>query len=205
MPSYNNAGLRLIIQWQEGGKVVGLIIVLVVVGFLLLVLVGIYNSLVRLRVKVKNAWAQVDVQLKRRHDLIPNLVETVKGYMKHERDVLTQVTEARTKAMGAQNLGERMKAEGELTALLGRLFAVWENYPQLRASENAMQLQEELSTTENKIAFSRQFYNDTVMKYNTRIQVFPSNIVASLFNFQPAEFFEIPEAEKEVPKVDLTT
>lgn len=183
----------------------GLIIVLVVVGFLLLVLVGIYNSLVRLRVKVKNAWAQVDVQLKRRHDLIPNLVETVKGYMKHERDVLTQVTEARTKAMGAQNLGERMKAEGELTALLGRLFAVWENYPQLRASENAMQLQEELSTTENKIAFSRQFYNDTVMKYNTRIQVFPSNIVASLFNFQPAEFFEIPEAEKEVPKVDLTT
>lgn len=183
----------------------GFIIGLVVVGFLLLALIAIYNSLVRLRVKVKNAWAQVDVQLKRRHDLIPNLVETVKGYMEHEKGVLTQVTEARTKAMGAQNLGERMKAEGELTSLLGRLFAVWENYPQLRASENAMQLQEELSTTENKIAFSRQFYNDTVMKYNTRIQVFPSNIVASIFNFQLAEFFEVPEAEKEVPKVDLTT
>ncbi len=180
---------------------------LVFFGAILLIIIffiGIYNTLVRLRMQVKNAWSQVDVQLKRRHDLIPNLVNAVKGYIKHERDVLTQVTETRAKAVSPGSFNERLKAEGELTALLGRLFAVMENYPELRASESVKQLQEELSTTENKIAFARQFYNDTVMKYNTRLEVFPSNIVASMFNFKQEQFFEVPKEEKEAPKVDLT-
>ncbi|HDH96401.1 MAG TPA: LemA family protein [Proteobacteria bacterium] len=181
-----------------------LVVVLIVVGVLVLLVIAIYNSLVRLRVRVKNAWSQIDVQLKRRHDLIPNLVEAVKGYMKYEQDTLTKVMEARAKAISASTVSEIAKAEGELSGLLSRLFALVENYPELKANQNVLALQEELTTTENQIAFARQHYNDSVMRYNTKIQVFPSNIIASMFGFKPSDFFEVPEAEKEAPKVDLS-
>ena len=181
-----------------------LVVVLIVVGVLVLLVIAIYNSLVRLRVRVKNAWSQIDVQLKRRHDLIPNLVEAVKGYMKYGQDTLTKVMEARAKAISASTVSEIAKAEGELSGLLSRLFALVENYPELKANQNVLALQEELTTTENQIAFARQHYNDSVMRYNTKIQVFPSNIVASKFGFKPSDFFEVPEAEKEAPKVDLS-
>jgi LemA protein len=169
---------------------------------LVLVLVVLYNSLVRLRVRVRNAWSQIDVQLKRRHDLIPNLVETVKGYVTHERETLENVTKARAQAVGASGIQERAQAENMLTSALRSLFAVVENYPDLKANQNFLSLQEELTTTENRIAFSRQFYNDEVMKYNTAIQTVPRNIIAQMFNFQRAEFLEIEDAaEKEVPQV----
>ena len=177
---------------------------LVVAGISVVVLgyvVSIYNKLVRYRVETENAWSQIDVQLKRRHDLIPNLVETVKGYMEHERGTLTQVMEARAKAMGAGDLGSRMKAEGEISGLLGRLMAVWENYPNLKANENAMQLQEELTSTENRIAYSRGYYNDVTANFNTLVQQFPSNIVAGMTSFKTRPYFEVPEAEKEAPQV----
>ena len=167
--------------------------------------VGIYNGLVGLRNKVREAWAQVDVQLKRRYDLIPNLMETVKGYMKHERETLEAVTQARTAVGGAGGLPERMQAEAGLGAALGRLFAVAESYPDLKASANFMQLQEELTSTENKISFSRQFYNESVMKMNNRVQMFPGNIIAGMFNFENETFFEVEEeAEREAPKVDFS-
>jgi len=180
------------------------IIVLIVVAALVLLVIILYNALVRLRVQVKNAWSQIDVQLKRRHDLIPNLVEAVKGYMKFEQETLTKVMEARAKAVSAQSVPDIAKAEGELSGLLSKLFALVENYPDLKANQNVLSLQEELTTTENQIAFARQHYNDSVMRYNTKIQVFPSNVIASLFTFKPSDFFEVPEAEKEVPKVDLS-
>ena len=176
---------------------------LIVIGFLFFI--GIYNALIRLRNQVKNAWSQIDVQLKRRHDLIPNLVETAKGYMKHERATLENVTEARSKAMGAESVGDKAKAEGALSGAMSRFFLVVENYPDLKANQNFLALQEELTSTENKVAFARQGYNDQVLFYNNKIQVFPSNIVAGMFNFKAEEFFEIEEeAEKEVPKVDFT-
>jgi LemA protein len=181
--------------------IVGIIVILI------FVFIGIYNGLVRLRNQVKNAWAQIDVQLKRRHDLIPNLVETVKGYMKHERGTMEAVTKARTLAqkVASAGPGERAKAEGELSSALSRLFAVAENYPDLKASQNFIALQEELTSTENKISFSRQFYNDSVMKYNNQTQMFPSNVVASMAGFKPGEFFEVTvAAEKEAPKVSFT-
>ena len=179
--------------------VLGLIVVVVVW------LVGIYNSLVGLRNQVKEAWAQVDVQLKRRFDLIPNLMETVKGYMSHERETLEAVTQARAAVSGAGGLDERMAAEGGLTAALGRLFAVSESYPDLKASTNFLSLQEELASTENKISFSRQFYNETVMRMNNKVQMFPSNIVAGMFNFGQETFFEVEdEAERAAPKVDFS-
>ena len=181
---------------------------LIVLGLIVLVVgwvVGVYNGLIRLRNQVKEAWAQVDVQLKRRFDLIPNLMETVKGYMTHERETLEAVTNARAAVGGAGNLAERMDAEGGLTAALGRLFAVAENYPDLKASTNFLALQEELSSTENKISFSRQFYNETVMRMNNKVQMFPGNIVAGMFNFKEEVFFEITdEAEREAPKVSFS-
>lgn len=184
-----------------------MIILLVILGLVVLVamwLVGIYNSLVRLRNQVKDAWAQIDVQLKRRFDLIPNLMETVKGYMHHERETLEAVTQARAAAAGAQTIAERAEAEGGLTAALGRLFAVSEAYPDLKANQNFLALQEELTSTENKIGFARQFYNDTVMNFNNKIQMFPSNIVAGMFNFRESEFFELKdEAQREAPKVSF--
>lgn len=186
---------------------VALIVVIVVVLILLFAFIGIYNGLVRGRNGVKNAWAQIDVQLKRRFDLIPNLVETVKGYMQHERQTLEAVTKARTAAQQvvSAGVGERAKAEGELGFALSRLFAVAEQYPDLKANQNFLALQEELASTENKISFSRQYYNDSVMKYNNQIQVFPSNIVAGVTGFKAAEFFETTvAAEREAPKVSFT-
>jgi LemA protein len=168
--------------------------------------VGIYNTLVRLRNTVRNAWSQIDVQLKRRHDLIPNLVETAKGYMQHERNTLEQITKARSHAMEAGSVGEKSKAEAELSGALGRFMLVVENYPDLKANQNFLALQEELTSTENKIAFSRQGYNDAVNFLNDKIQMFPSNVIANTFNFKQEEFFEIEEAkERETPKVSFTT
>lgn len=187
-----------------------MIVVYIVIGIFLILLImfiAIYNNLVRLRNQVKNAWAQIDVQLKRRYDLIPNLVETVKGYMKHERETMEAVTKARALAqqLSSASAGERAKAEGELGAALSRLFAVAERYPDLKANQNFLALQEELTSTENKISFSRQFYNDSVFKYNNQTQMFPSNIVASLTGFKPGEFFEVTvAAEREAPKVYFT-
>lgn len=166
--------------------------------------VGIYNRLVGLRNQTQNGWRQIDVQLKRRHDLIPNLVNTVKGAMEFERDTLTAVMDARAKAMGAAGPADAARKEGELGTVLGRLLAVAENYPQLKANENVKLLQEELSSTENKIGFARQFYNDVATKLNIARETFPSNLVATRFGFAPAELYQISdEAERAVPSVDL--
>ncbi len=180
------------------------IIVLAVIGVIILVFIGYYNALVRLRNQVKNAFSQIDVQLKRRHDLIPNLVETAKGYMKHERETLENITQARSQAMGAGSVGEKSQAEGALSGAMSKFFLVVENYPDLKANQNFLSLQEELTSTENKIAFSRQGYNDQVLFFNNKIQMFPSSIVAGMFKFEEEEFFEIEDkAEKEVPKVSF--
>ncbi len=191
---------------------VGLIVVVALAG---LFFIGQYNGLVTLRNRYKNAFAQIDVQLKRRYDLIPNLVETAKGYLKHESETLEAVTQARNVAQGAgqraaANPGdpEAMRslagAEAGLTGALGRLMVVAEAYPDLKANQNMMALQEELTSTENKVAFSRQAYNDTVMTYNTRREVFPTNVIAGMFNFAAAELFEITNApEREAPKVSF--
>jgi len=186
--------------------VIVLIVLLALVVILALAGVSIYNGLINWRNQVKNAWAQIDVQLKRRHDLIPNLIETVKGYIQHERGTLEAVTNARTMSIKAADKGvaEKAKVEGELSQALGKLFAVAENYPNLKANENFMALQGELAGTENKISFSRQFYNDVVLKYNNMIQMFPSNIIASMCNFKLSEFFETTATgEREVPMVSF--
>ncbi len=178
--------------------------IIVVIGLPFIV---IYNGLVRLRNQVKNAWAQIDVQLKRRYNLIPNLVETVKGYAKHERETLEAVTNARNMAQQAASsgAGARAKAEGELSSALSRLLAVVERYPDLKANQNFLALQEELTSTENKISFSRQYYNDSVLRYNNQTQMFPSNIIAGMTGFKAGEFFEVTVAtEREVPKVSFT-
>jgi len=176
-------------------------LIIIVVVILVLFIIGIYNALVVLRNRIKNAWSQIDVQLKRRTDLIPNLVEAVKGYAKHEKSVFTDVTKARTAMMSAKTLPDKAQADNMLTGALKSLFAVSENYPQLKANENFMQLQEELSGTESKIAYSRQFYNDSVLVLNNKIQVFPSNIIASLFNFKEQQFFKVEGAERKPVKV----
>jgi LemA protein len=180
---------------------------LVLLGLLAVVVIAaisIYNTLVGARNQVQEAWAQVDVQLKRRFDLIPNLMETVKGYMHHERDTLEAVTKARAAVAGAGTIDERAQAEGGLGAALGRLFAVAESYPDLKASTNFLALQEELTSTENKIGFARQYYNQVVMQLNNRIQMFPSNIVAGMFNFKAGSFFEVKdEVQREAPKVSF--
>src|SRR5271170_6555810 len=157
-----------------------------------------YNRLVSLRNQVDNSWRQIDVQLKRRHDLIPNLVEAVKGYMQFERDTLTQVVEARAKAISAPDQASRIAAENQITTGLGRLLAVMESYPQLKSDENVLKLQEELTTTENQIAFARQAYNDVVLDLNTRIQSFPTNLIAGNFGFKPAEYFKGEIARNEI-------
>lgn len=162
----------------------------VIVALLLLFALGLYNNLVALRQRVKNAWSQMEVQLKRRYDLIPNLVETVKAYASHEKEVFQKVTDARTKVAGARALGEQMEAQNVLGGAIRGLLAVVENYPELKANENFRELQTELSKTESKIAFSRQFYNDTVMKYMTAVQRFPSNLLAGIFGFGPMDYFE---------------
>ena len=184
---------------------IAVIVVIVIVVILALGLWATYNGLVRRRNQVDNAWSQIDVQLKRRHDLIPNLVESVKGYMQFEQDTLTKVTNARAAAVaaGAQGPAAQAQAENTLTQTLRSLFAVVENYPDLKANQNVISLQEELTTTENKISFARQFYNDSVMSYNTKIQSFPANTIAGMFNFSARQFFEGDAADREVPKVDL--
>jgi LemA protein len=175
-----------------------IVIILVVMG------TGLYNTLVKLKKRCENGWAQIDVQLKRRYDLIPNLVETAKGYMKHEREVLENVTKARQQAIDASSVKDQAAAENMLTSTLRSLFAVAEAYPDLKANTNMLAVQEELVSTENKISFARQHFNDTVMAYNTKIELFPSNIIAGMFNFGERDFFELENvAEKEVPKVSF--
>jgi len=198
-----------------GGAVITLIVLGGLAVLLGIIAIGIYNKLVMLRNRYKNAFAQIDVQLKRRYDLIPNLVEIAKGYMKHEKETLEAVIQARNQAASAgqaaaANPGDpkAMKslgsAEGQLTGALGRMFALSESYPDLRANENMMSLQEELSSTENKVAFSRQAYNDAVTRYNTSREVFPSVVFAGMFNFGPADLFEVEsELEREAPKVSF--
>jgi LemA protein len=181
-----------------------LIIFLIIIGGLFLIAVGMYNSLIQLRNRCDNAWAQVDVQLKRRYDLIPNLVETVKGYAKHEREVFQNVTEARTRAINASTVKDQSAAENQLTGALKTLFAVAESYPDLKANQNFLMLQEELAGTEGKIAYARQFYNDQVMKFNQKQQIFPSNIIAKMFTFKEKEYFVLEEpAAKEPVKVSF--
>ncbi|MGA2678757.1 MAG: LemA family protein [Sedimentisphaerales bacterium] len=190
-----------------GIGMIALIVLLVIAAVLLLVIlyvIGTYNVFVGLRNQVDNAWSQIDVQLKRRHDLIPNLVETARGYMQHERGTFEAVTNARAQAMGAKTVAESAKAEGALGDALSKFMLVVENYPDLKANQNFLALQEELSSTENKIAFARQAYNDQTMFFNNRIQMFPSNIVAGVFSFTKRDFFEVSEAaEREVPKVSF--
>jgi len=178
-------------------------IIIGVVLVVLVIIVGIYNGFVRLKNQVENAWAQIDVQLKRRADLIPNLVETVKGYAKHEKSVLTDVTKARTSLMNAGSPAEKADADNMLSGTLKTLFAVSENYPDLKANENFAQLQEELAGTENKVSYARQHYNDMVMTYNTTRESFPQNIFASVFNFGEKEAFEATEAERKNVKVSF--
>ena len=180
------------------------IIVLVVVAIIVFAVIGMYNSLVGLRNQVDNAWSQISVQLKRRHDLIPNLIETAKGYMQHERGTFEAITAARSQAMGAKNVADSAKAEGGLGAALSKFLLTVEAYPDLKANQNFLALQEELSSTENKIAFSRQAYNDQVLFFNNKTQMFPSNIIAGMFNFAKRDFFELEnETEKAVPKVSF--
>ena len=176
-----------------------LIIVVAIAGWAIFA----YNRLVSLRNQVDNSWRQIDVQLKRRHDLIPNLVEAVKGYMQFERDTLTQVVEARAKAVNATDQASRMAAENQISTGMGKILAVMENYPQLKSDQSVMQLQEELTTTENQIAFSRQAYNDAVLTLNTKTEKFPGNIIASNFGFHGAEYFKGAPEDQAVPKVDL--
>ncbi len=170
-----------------------LVIFLIIIGAIAVMFIGMYNSLITLRNRCDNAWSQVDVQLRRRYDLIPNLVETVKGYAKHESGVFERVTQARAAAVNAQGAQAQGQAENVLSGALKSLFAVAENYPDLKANQNFLMLQEELAGTEGKVAYARQFYNDTVMKFNMKQQVFPSNIIAGMFGFKPKEYFQIEE------------
>jgi len=179
------------------------LIIVIILAVLVVIFVVIYNGLVQARNRVDNAWAQVDVQLKRRYDLIPNLVETVKGYASHERETFERVTQARSAAQSATGPAEQAQAEGFLTQALRQLFAVAEAYPELRASENFQNLQNELAETENRIAVSRQIYNDTVLTYNNRVQQIPTNIVAGMTGFKTREFFEAGPEAVEVPTVDF--
>jgi LemA protein len=180
--------------------VVGIAILVLLIAVFLVVL---YNRLVRLRNRTENAWAQVDVQLRRRYDLIPNLVETVKGYASHERATFEEVTKARTAAQRAKTVPEQAQAENMLTAAIGRLFAVAEDYPELRATENFQQLQSQLEDTEQKIAIARQVYNDAVLTYDTALETVPTNIVGDAFNFEEKPYFEIEEPIREAPRVQF--
>lgn len=177
------------------------IVVIILVVFIVFTIVHLYNNLVNLRNRVKNSYSQIEVQLKRRNDLIPNLVETVKGYATHEKGVFEEVTQARSNVINASNIQETSAADNQLTGALKSLFAVAENYPELKANSNFQQLQSELTDTEDKISYSRQFYNDVVLKYNNACEQFPSSIFAKIFGFKEADFFKAPESEMEVPEV----
>ena len=176
-----------------------LIILVLIVGFV----ISVYNGLVRSKMNVENAWSQIDVQLQRRFDLIPNFVETVKGYMSHEKETLEKITELRTSWANAKSVNDKINLDNEISSTLKTIMAVSENYPDLKANENFMKLSEELTNTENKISFSRQFYNDTVTIYNTKLQAFPSNIIAGMFNFTRSELFKTDEASRQNVKVDF--
>ncbi|MCI8670814.1 MAG: LemA family protein [Bacilli bacterium] len=180
---------------------VWLIVILAIIVVIILWVIATYNSLISLKNRVKDAWSQIDVQLKRRFDLIPNLVETIKGYTKHESETLENVVKARNTYLSATLPEDQMKADGELTQAINKLFALTESYPDLKANTNFTDLQEQLKETENKIAMSRQFYNDIVMQYNNKVEMVPSNIVASIFKFQKQAFFEAVESERENVKV----
>ena len=179
-------------------------VILIILVVIVIAIIALYNSLVTMRLRVKNAWSQIDVQLQRRFDLIPNLVETVKGYMEHEKEVLTKVTDLRSSWADAKTVEEKANLDNQLSSALKTIMAVSENYPDLKASQNFSELQEELRNTENKISYSRQFYNDTVTRYNTKLEVFPSNVIASMFHFTSEQLFEVDnqEAKKNV-KVDF--
>jgi LemA protein len=179
------------------------LILLVLLALLVVSAIALYNSLVALRNRVGSAWAQIDVQLKRRHDLIPNLVAAVQGYMRHERDLFERIAAARTRALSATGAGAVGAAEGALTQAVGGLLAVMERYPELKANQNVLALQEELVTTENRVGFARQLYNDLVARYNTRQQTFPANLMAGTLGFRPAEFFQVDVGDRELPRVDL--
>lgn len=170
-----------------------LVVFLIIIAAIAIMAIGMYNSLITLRNRCDNAWSQVDVQLRRRYDLIPNLVETVKGYAKHESGVFERVTQARAAAVNAQTVKDQGQAENVLTGALKSLFAVAENYPELKANQNFLMLQEELAGTESKVAYARQFYNDTVMKFNMKQQVFPSSLIANMFGFKIKDYFQIEE------------
>ena len=182
---------------------VALIIAIVLIVLVVFYVISTYNSLVSLRNNVKDQWSQIDVLLKRRADLIPNLVETVKGYAAHEKETLDEVISARNGVVNAKDAKEEMKSNNMLTEALGKLMAVAEAYPDLKANTNFMSLQTDIRDTEDKISYSRQFYNDAVLAYKNKLEMFPSNIVAGIFSFKPEEFFEIEEAAKEVPKVQF--
>jgi LemA protein len=180
------------------------LIVGAIAAVLVIAVIVMYNSLAVLRNRIENAWSQIDVQLKKRYDLIPNLMKTVKGYAKHEKGVFTQVTKARNMAMNAHGIKDQAKAENMLSSTLKSLFAVAENYPKLQASQNFMMLQEELSGVESKIAYARQFYNDQVLRYDNKTSKFPGNVIAGIFNFKPKDYFKMEEAaERKVPEVDF--
>jgi LemA protein len=180
------------------------VVLLIIIAVLLVICFLIYNSLIMTRNNVKNAWSQIDVQLKKRYDLVPNLVETVKGYAKHEKQTLADITKMRTQAMNAKDLTSTMKANDKMSkAISGLLNVVVENYPSLRASENFLMLQEELAGIENKIAYSRQYYNDSIMNYNNRVQMFPTNIFANMFGFKEKEFLETEKTERKNVKVSF--
>ncbi len=182
---------------------IGIIIVVVIIIVLIIAIIALYNGLVKARNKVKNAWAQIDVQLNRRADLIPNLIETVKGYASHEKTIFDDVTKARSGLMNANTVKDIEEANNQLSGTLKTLFAVAENYPDLKANENFKELQKQLAETEDKIAYSRQFYNDTVYMYNNKCQTFPSNIFANAFGFKEADFFETAGEARSVPKVEF--
>jgi LemA protein len=183
--------------------VIAIILIIVIVVVIALIFVASYNGLVRLRNRVDNAFSQIDVQLERRHDLIPNLVETVKGYAAHERETLDSVVQARSQAVSATGPAQQAQAENVLTGALRQLFAVAEAYPDLKANQNFLSLQEELTSTEDRIAYARQFYNDSVVKFNNKIQSIPSNIIAGMFNFHEREYFEGEEEARSVPRVQF--
>ncbi len=185
------------------GEDLSIEVVLVILAALAIVVILLYNRLVVMRTRVNNAWSQIDVQLRRRYDLIPNLVEAVKGYATHEKKLFLEVTEARSRAVSAGAVGEQAEAENMLTGTLRSLFAVAENYPDLKANQNFMMLQEELSGTESKIAFARQFYNDTVMNFNAGIQTFPNSVIAGMFAFKKRDYFEADESSKEPVRIDF--
>ena len=178
-------------------------IILAIVAVIILAIISMYNGLVQSKIKVDNAWSQIDVQLQRRFDLIPNFVETVKGYMTHEQETFEKIAQLRTSWANAESVSDKAKLDGELSTTLKTIMAVSESYPELKANQNFSELSEELRNTENKISFARQFYNDTVLSYNNKVQTIPSNIVANLCHFKEETFFQVDEKDRETPKVSF--